>query len=46
MRGELLFGYREGEILHVFLASSAGDPGWYAEAEREVLEVDAQVALG
>ncbi|WP_146009629.1 hypothetical protein [Deinococcus planocerae] len=45
-RGGLLFGYQDVDTLHVFLASTAGSPGWYDRTRREVLAVDPRFALG
>lgn len=46
VRGGLLFGFREGEILHILLASTPGVPAWYSSTTGAVLNVDSRFALG
>ncbi|MVN89151.1 hypothetical protein GO986_20660 [Deinococcus sp. HMF7620] len=44
--GGLLFGYHEGTMLRVVLASSAGFPQWYEQSTRSLLTVDDRFTLG
>ena len=46
VRGGLLFGYSEADVLHVLLAGTAGVSSWYGPGERTVLDIDPRFALG
>lgn len=45
-RGGPLYGERDGERLHVILASSGGYPWWYADFEESLLTPDERYMLG
>jgi len=46
VRGGLLFGYSEDDVLHVLLAGTAGISNWYGPGKRTVLDIDPRFALG
>lgn len=46
VRGGLLFGFSENEVLSVLLASTAGPSCWYPPDTRSVLEIDLRFAFG
>lgn len=46
VRGGLLYGFHQGDTLHIVLASTAGSPSWYRQRRRELLDIDERFALG